>query len=269
MVMSIKVMSFNLRVRVEADGANFFDLRCPKILSMLEAESPDVIGFQEINEFMYEWLENHLKDYVLVGYGREKGYAGESNPIAYKRDRFLLHGFRQETLSPVPQVVGSRWKGLDQSGCPRIYCCAELIDRESKAAFAFFNTHLDHKGGQAQVAETALLCDRITACGLPFVLTGDFNALPEGDAIKMILATKEYLGTTDATSEIGGTFHGYSMDRINEGKMAKIDYIFTNLSNDPASSYLVADDDSAGNFYSDHSAVCAYVSFNTSESENE
>jgi endonuclease/exonuclease/phosphatase family metal-dependent hydrolase len=98
-------------------------------------------------------------------------------------------------------------------------------------------------------------------------LTGDFNARPEMDAIRMILATKDYLGTTEATSEIGGTFHGYSMERINQGDMAKIDYIFTNLPNDPASAYLVADDDSIGNFYSDHCAVCAYLSLNTSETE--
>lgn len=265
----VKVMSFNMRCRTEKDGANYFDLRCPKILSMLVMESPDVIGFQEVTEFMFEWLENNLKDYVLVGYGREKGYTGESNPIAYKRDRFYLHGFRQETLSSAPQVVGSRWKGLDQSSCPRIYCCAELIDRESKELFAFFNTHLDHKGNQAQVAQTALLCERITACGLPFVLTGDFNARPEADAIRMILATKDYLGTNEATSEIGGTFHGFSMERINEGKMVKIDYIFTNLPTDPAKSYAIADDDRDGCFYSDHNAVCAFVNTIFPETENE
>ena len=256
----IKVMSFNLRIRVEVDGVNFFDNRCPKILSLIARESPDIIGFQEANGVMLDMISEGLTDYVFVGHGREADYNGEGTYIAYKKNRFYLHGFREEWLSVTPTLPASRLRGLDQSGCPRVYCCAELIDRETMQLFAFYNTHLDHKGKNAQIGETMMLLGRIAEARLPFVLTGDFNARPDQDAIKMILATKDALGTVEATEQIGGTFHGFSMERINEGAMGKIDYIFTNLYTDLTRAYAVPDDDSEGCFYSDHNAVCAYVS---------
>jgi len=265
----VKVMSFNLRIRVEADGANFFDLRCPKILSVIERESPDVIGFQEANDVMLEMLMEGMTDYVFLGHGRESGYCGEGVFIAYKKNRFYLHGFREEWLSMTPTLPNSRIKGLDQSGCPRVYCCAELVDRETKKPFAFYNVHLDHKGRLAQVAECMMLCQRIAEGKMPFVLTGDFNARPEQEAIGMILGTQSTLGTIDATSEIAGTFHNFSMERIEQNNLAKIDYIFTNLPTDPARSYAIPDDNLDGCFYSDHNAVCAFVNTIFPETENE
>lgn len=265
----IKVMSFNLRIRVEADGDNFFDLRCPKILSLIKREQPDVIGFQEADDVMRDMLAKDLPEYVFLGHGRSKEYDGEGTPIAYKKDRFYLHGFREEWLSVTPSTPATRIKGLDQSGCPRVYCCAELVDRETKKLFAFYNTHLDHKGKVAQIAETMMICQRIEQGKLPYVLTGDFNARPDHDAIKMLLATKETLGTVDATERIAGTCHNFSMERIGKGDMSKIDYIFTNLHVDPARSYAIADDNSDGCFYSDHNAVCAFVNMTNPETENE
>ncbi|MBQ9784766.1 MAG: endonuclease/exonuclease/phosphatase family protein [Clostridia bacterium] len=257
--MELKMMTFNLRCRVEADGANCFDYRRDKILALIEREAPDVIGFQEATDGMLAWLHEVLKDYVVLGHGRDKNYFGECPPIAYRRDRFLLHGFREEWLSDHPQEPGSRLKDSDQSGCPRVYCCAELVERETGSLFAFFNTHFDHRGRMAQLFECDMLLERIGACGLPFVLTGDLNARPDSATIGKILSTRDTLGTVDATREITGTFHNFSMERIREGQMAKIDYIFTNLPTDPARSYAIPDDDACGHFYSDHNAVCAYV----------
>ena len=150
-----------------------------------------------------------------------------------------------------------------------MYCCVELADCESGELFAFYNVHLDHVGRKAQIAETMMLYQRIAEGNLPYALTGDFNAYPESDTVRMILSTKDSLGTVDATSEIKGTLHCFLMDRINSGEMSKIDYIFTNMPTDPVRSYAVADDDSCGCFYSDHLAVCAFVNSKKSESKSE
>ena len=91
-------------------------------------------------------------------------------------------------------------------------------------------------------------------------MTGDFNALPGEEAIQLLLDPKQTLGTVDATSLVDGSFHGFSMDRIRENNLSKIDYVFTNLNTDPILSYAVADDDACGYFYSDHNAICAFVS---------
>jgi uncharacterized protein YbaP (TraB family) len=50
--MKIKVMTFNMRMATRADGNNSFWDRKEKILKMLAAEAPDVIGFQEITDEM-------------------------------------------------------------------------------------------------------------------------------------------------------------------------------------------------------------------------
>ncbi len=263
MELAIKVMSFNMRCRTEVDGVNMFDFRRDKIRELLLNEKPHLIGFQEITPSMLEWLGEVLdEDYVVLGHGREKDFGGEANPIAYRKDRFALHAFRTEWLSGEPSVPGSRFQYAGQSGCPRIYCCAELLDRETRKVFAFYNTHTDHVGSVARKLASELLLDRVEHTGLPFVMTGDFNARPESEEIQTLLCTKNTLGVVDATCEINGTFHGFSMQRIQEGKMSKIDYVFTNMKTDPKLSYAIADDDACGNFYSDHNAVCAFVGIN-------
>ncbi|MBQ7334868.1 MAG: endonuclease/exonuclease/phosphatase family protein [Clostridia bacterium] len=264
----MKIMSFNMRVNTKNDGVNCFDLRKPKILSMLKAEDPDVIGFQEVTDEMLDWLVENLPDYVILGHGRAAEYNGEGTPIAYRRNRFLLHAFREKWLSLTPNTPASKLKGMDQSGCPRIYCCAELVEKESHKLFAFYNTHLDHKGTMAQVAECTVIYRDIVDTGLPYSLMGDFNANDTFPAIQMVLGTAASLGTVDATANIPGTFHGYLMDRVLEGRMSKIDHIFTNMAVDPTQSYAVADDNACGNFYSDHNAICAFISFAEDEVEN-
>lgn len=252
--MKIKVMTFNLRVRTPIDGANFFDLRKNKILELILKEKPDVIGFQEASDFMHEWLKNSLVDYYVLGHGRGKDYHGEGTPVAFRKSMFDLHSFREKWLSFTPDSPASVFEGLDQSGCPRVYVCAELVHKDSKHPFAFYNVHTDHRGEQARIAECVLLAKELAASRFGFVVTGDFNALPSSTEISMLLADNR-LGIVDATKKIKGSFHGFKGDVGSN----KIDYIFTNLPTDPAKSYAVADDDSCGHYYSDHNAICAYV----------
>lgn len=250
----LKIMSFNIRVRVRADGANFQENRMEKLLSMIRSEAPDVIGFQEVQDKSLVSLREALPEYTFVGYGRDEGYRGEFAPIAFRSDRFALLGFDQKWLSFAERTPASRINGLDQSACPRIYTRADLVAYGMTKPFSVYNIHTDHAGALARLAECTLLLHDIAANAHPFVLTGDFNACPDEAAITMIKGTKELLGTVDVSASLGGTFHGFGQcDPI------KIDYIFTNLPADPARCYAVADDDSCGCYYSDHNAVCAYV----------
>ena len=58
-------------------------------IAMLQKEKPDVIGFQEANEEMQDWLVENLQDYIVIGHGRNENYGGEGTPIAYNKKRFL------------------------------------------------------------------------------------------------------------------------------------------------------------------------------------
>ena len=254
-MIKLKVMTFNLRVRATVDGNNIFDNRRDKILNLIQSEAPDVIGFQEASDMMQDWLKEVLTDYYVLGHGRGKNFHGEGTPIAYRKDRFDLHAFREQWLSFAPDAPASVFTGLDQSSCPRVLACAELIHKDAAAPFAFFNIHTDHKGEQARVAECVLLAQQLIATKLPFVVTGDFNALPDSASIQMLLTTKEQTQIVDATSNIVGSFHGFKGDVGTH----KIDYIFTNMATNPEASYAIADDDREGCYYSDHNAIVSFV----------
>ena len=254
----IKVMTFNMRISTPVDGDNWFRNRKPKIAEVIRRENPDIIGFQEVNEEMQDFLTEAFPEYIILGHGRKENYSWEGTPIAYRKSRFLLHTFRERWLSLEEDLPGSRLHGMGQSDCPRVFLCAELIDRTCYKPFSFYNVHLDHLyETAAQTVETALLYKDIGASPFPYVLTGDFNAMPDSTVVKTILATNGRLGTVNATENIGGTFHGFGRY---EPAVDQIDYVFTNMKTDSAASYLVPDDNTCGYYYSDHYAVCAYVS---------
>ncbi|MBQ9760251.1 MAG: endonuclease/exonuclease/phosphatase family protein [Clostridia bacterium] len=251
--MKLKVMTFNLRVRAKSDGENIFDLRRPYILDAIRNESPDVIGFQEANDDMIDFLQENLPEYYFLGHGREAGYRGEAPAIAYRWKKLALRNFAEEMLSLTPDTVGSLVEGINQSKCPRAYSVAELVLKESGKIFLVGNIHTDHIDQNVIFAECVMFMQAIGRRNLPFILTGDYNATPETLAVQMILASRDRLGTVDATSEITHSFHGYG--KYTEGY--KIDYVFTSLPTNPAESYAVPQP--TPHFYSDHHALCAFV----------
>lgn len=255
MAITIKVMTFNLRVRTPKDGINFFDNRRDRILSVIDREKPDVIGFQEATDKMLEWLKETLCDYVVLGHGRNADYHGEGTPIAYRKDMFELHRFEASWLSYTPHVPASRLEGMGQSNCPRMLIYTELLHRDADKPFAFCNVHTDHEGDRARVAECQMVMQKLFACPWKFVMTGDFNARPNSQPIEAILGTADALGTVDATSGIVGSFHDFT----GNVRDCKIDYVFTNLKTDPDASYAILDAGEDGVYYSDHLAICAFV----------
>ncbi len=260
MSLPIKVMTCNLRIRNDGDGNNAFDKRVKKLTDMLRRENADVIGFQEADDYMLEKLREALPSYTFLGHGRSKQYDGEGTPIAFRTSRFYVHSFAVEWLSNTPNVAGSRLHGVGQSACPRTLAHATLVDRENAAVFSFYNIHTDHRSETARVAECMTLCRYLYAEAFPFAVTGDFNALPDSPPIAVMRATEE-IGTVEATESIRHSFHAFSMDRIRRGETVKIDYIFTNMSTDPAASYAVEDNDACGHFYSDHFSLVSFVNF--------
>jgi hypothetical protein len=55
--------------------------------------------------------------------------------------------------------------------------------------FWVFNTHLDHKGSQAQLKGMHLIekeIEKVNTQNYPVILMGDFNVLPESQLIKTL-----------------------------------------------------------------------------------
>ena len=248
--MKIKAMTFNLRVRVDGDGINYFYNRSDKVIGAIRDEAPDVIGFQEATHGMRELIRRELQDtYIVIGGGRNKDYRGEGACLAYKRDLFELVSFDTFWLSDTPNVPGSRYEDLDQSQFPRNTVCATLSPAGSEKTFVFVNTHLDHKGEKARTAGMKQIMTYINEKGGKFVLTGDMNASPDTECIAAALATK---GVIDTTADIPSTYHGFGLYTN-----CKIDYIFTNGT--CIESYAVPDEHKDGIYISDHFPVCSVI----------
>ena len=247
----LKVMSFNMRVDVACDGANQFIHRRGRIKQFLDAEKPDLIGFQEIAPNMREWLVETFPDYYMVGVGRHADYSGETTLVAFRKDTMSLMECATVMLSNAPTVFGSRYDGSDQSMCPRLYVRATLKHRDIAEPFCFYNVHTDHEGWVARALATTQILQDINSRSEKFFLTGDFNAYPDSAEIKMITACKAK-AIVDATADMDGTFHAFG----NLETPAKIDYIFTDASTKILESVRVDDQPKENETYiSDHNPI--------------
>lgn len=256
--MKCKVVTFNLRMDTFADKNNYFFLRAPLILEKIRAERPDVIGFQEAREPIYEWLKGMFPEYEFVGIGREKDFSDEANPIAFRRDRFSLFSFTQFWLSETPEIPGSRYK--EQSPCPRVCTAVELKENAGQSIFRFYNTHLDHVGEKARLLGMEQILRKIgedyKKRASPVILTGDMNAYPDEAAIRAVLLW-ERPALSDLTQEVGKSFHGFDGGSPFEAG-EKIDYIFASQSVKPLA-LSVWDLSRGGVYLSDHYPISALV----------
>lgn len=248
----IKVMTLNLLTDGGASGTNSFDKRIVRVLDMINAESPDVIGFQEVTDRMRKKLREVLAGDTLQGCGRDADCHGESMTVAYRTDIFELLALENIWLSPTPGIPGSRFKG-DQSICPRMFTSLRLKHRLIDRPFRFINTHFDHVGSNARCLEAAELSQVISLYKDKFILTGDFNATPDTPEIDLILSSLEQRNITDCTRDIRSSFH--DLGRLDPPQ--KIDYIFTDGICKKA--YAIEDIPVDGTYYSDHNALCAHI----------
>ena len=238
----LKIFSFNVRLDVKEDGINNFYNRTDRILDCINTHEPDLIGFQEADPSMKAYLRDNLSDYTVVGCGREKNLGGEATAIAFRKDDFEFISLDTFWLSPTPRVPGSRYTE-DQSPCPRNCTVVYLKHKDCEEPFYMFNTHLDHWGKLARIHGAMQIIQYASEKGGSFVITGDFNALPDAPEIK------------DVTAGLGGTFHGFG--KLEEKQ--KIDYIFTNASCNAEESFAVEDEGVDGVYISDHHPICALI----------
>jgi endonuclease/exonuclease/phosphatase family metal-dependent hydrolase len=145
--------------------------------------NPDLLGTQETLKFQRDYLAEQLKDYEVLGVGRDDGKDnGEMMALYYKRSRFEAIESGHFWLSESPDEVGSKsW----DSSLPRMVTWVKLRDRNNASAMpiAFFNTHFDHRGPEARLESARLLREKAADIGrdCSIVITGDFNC-GEGSA---------------------------------------------------------------------------------------
>lgn len=164
------------------------------VLAVLRALRPDAVGLQEVwaspDENLAGWLAGELGLY----------WTWEASPAP---GRFRRRVGPEHADVDIGNAILSRWPLTDRSCAPlptpggaaadgRLALCARL--QRPGAPVPFLTTHLTSDPGasaarRAQVAALArFAAERTAACGGPHppVLTGDYNALPDSDEMRLL-----------------------------------------------------------------------------------
>lgn len=175
----VKLMSFNIRMSgmPDVDGDNAWPNRKEAVVKMIAMENPDVMGVQEMLPDQQKYLRKELRDYSMVGVGRDDGRSeGECMGIFYKKNRFSLLDSGTFWLSQTPEIASLGW----DAACKRTVTYVQLKDNQSGKTFYYFNTHLDHVGMIARQESVKLICEQIRKLvrdtNSVFILGGDMNS---------------------------------------------------------------------------------------------
>lgn len=174
---SLHIGQYNIRNNrnKDAENGNGWEVRLQKICDVVNYESWDIWGSQEVYNDQLNDLIKGTDGYDYIGVGRNDGATkGEYAPIFYKKSRIKCLDQGTFWLSETPDVVAS--KGWDASLC-RICTWGKFEDKTTKWKFWVFNLHMDHRGVEARREGSKLVLRKIAEmCGdEPYILTGDFN----------------------------------------------------------------------------------------------
>jgi len=222
----IDVMTFNIRLDNPGDSLNAWPNRAPIVAGFINEKLPDLLGMQEVLWLQYQYLDSALAGYGSVSAGRDDGMKhGEACPVFYRLGRFTPLASGTFWLSATPDVPGSIGWG---AALTRVATWVRLYDKTVKDTLLYMNTHFDHISDSARIMSSGVLLGRLKGLARDndFVITGDFNALPESQAIARMqeggYAIDSY--TISETPPAGETytFNGWK-DTTGNGR---IDYIF-------------------------------------------
>lgn len=174
----LNVMTFNIRGAPDRDIVNAWENRADLNLRTLQRYTPDLIGFQEVQNENLEFYRRELSDYAFVtGVHANRAERILHNAIFWKPERLSL----RETGGFFLNLTPERWALDWDSARVRAATYARFVLKDGEGSLFHLNTHLDHLGQQARLEGTRLIIRKITGlCQniIPVILTGDFNSSP-------------------------------------------------------------------------------------------
>ena len=200
----LKVMSFNIRIDSQADGPNRWSNRRDFAANLIHFYDIDIFGAQEVFLNQMTDLQERLPRYASMGVGLEDGRTkGQHDPIFWKKERFDLVDHGYFWFAEDIRAVGQRaW----DAASPRMASWAILKDRVSKKKLFFMNVHIDHIGQVARRESAKLILRQLDtlAKGLPVIVTGDFNAEPDSEPIRILTdpANPQHLTHTRSVADV-------------------------------------------------------------------
>ncbi len=98
----ITLMSYNIRNGKADDGINHWEKRKHRVLAMIEAVKPELLGLQEAYPFQRDYLLENLSGFTSIGIGRD-GQDSESVNILVSKSRFRILDSGTFWLSDTPE----------------------------------------------------------------------------------------------------------------------------------------------------------------------
>ncbi len=250
----LKVMSYNIRLGSANDGTNSWALRYIATHDMLKDVAPDVFGVQEALDYQVAYIEE-MCGYKSVGVGRENGKKeGEHMSIFWNKKNVSLIKWGTFWLSETPEEPSMGW----DAACKRTATWALMKCKKTKKKFYFVNTHLDHKGAEAQKNGLKLVVDRldkINPKGYPMVLTGDFNITPDNEALVELDSKMQSARKIAEKTDNRGTYNEWGK------KDDVIDYIYVSGFTSYPEFRVITEKYHDRKFVSDHYPVMARIIF--------
>ena len=268
----LKVVSFNIRMGVAKDGENAWEHRKEATAAMIRDIQPDIMGLQEAFPFQADYIREECPEYEGVGVGRDDGAAaGEMMMIFYRSASVELLDWGTFWLSETPDVPSFGW----DAACRRTATWAKMRMKDGGRGFYYVNTHLDHKGRLAEKNGLKLIVDRIGSInpeGLPMVLTGDFNVLPEDSVLDELDTMMSSARTTAEVTDSKSSFNAFGKPMKNAAVGDQfidlatadglvIDYIYYSGFSKCRSFRTVTDSYAGVPYISDHYPVTATLEF--------
>ena len=252
---TLKVMSYNIRLGSANDGTNSWGLRYPATAEMIEDQMPDIFGVQEALASQIRFIEDNFVNYKSVGVGREDGKKdGEHMSIFWNKKTVSLLKWGTFWLSETPEKPSMGW----DAACKRTATWALMKCKKTGKKFYYVNTHLDHKGVEAQKNGLKLIVDRIDDInpeGYPMILTGDFNITPDNPNLVELDSKMQSVRKVAEKTDNHDTFNGWG-----KGK-GVIDYIYASGFSAYSEYQTVTKRYADRKFVSDHYPICAVLVF--------
>lgn len=183
----LRVMTYNIRLDTESDGANRWANRRELLIGQIRLLKPAILGLQEVVPGQRADLVAALPQYAVLGGGRDDGkLQGEASPLLVDKAAFAVRAHGMFWLSATPERPSKGW----DAAFPRVATWAHLTRRGDGLRLLAINVHWDHIGIAARRGSAVQLRQWIAASRQPgeaVVLLGDFNApLGEGSLQELI-----------------------------------------------------------------------------------
>jgi endonuclease/exonuclease/phosphatase family metal-dependent hydrolase len=255
---NISVMTYNLRLDVAVDGDNAWPNRKENLVSLIRYFSPDIFGTQEGLPHQIKYINDQLKNFEVIGQGREGGNKGEYSALFYNKNKFKILKENTFWLSQTPDKVSKGW----DAAYLRICTYALFLDKKSNSKFWVYNTHLDNKGVKARQGGVKMILEKIKAensQNYPVIFMGDLNSNPQDKVISIISNQMVDSKTVSIEKPFGpeGTFNNFKFDKP---VTLRIDYIFIPKDNSvKVKKYAILSNSKDLKYPSDHLPVLVHL----------